>query len=492
MKLWHKLILGSGLSLLSGLLLTAAFPPYELWPLAFVGLVPMVIAQYHVFPKAWAGLANALGVGGFFLFYMTLGGLIPFLAWLPLPIAVIAGLVGWRERVFNEVTGGKFLWLTGPIIWVGFGMIRGLVPFFGTWGLLSYTLYNLPWLIQPVAVFSIFGLELLILLINYTLAAGILMAIWKFTDPDAMTLPYLINLRHISLRVGLAALGWTALSLALFQPSDGTLMAAAIHPSVQIQDVEDEAGLALLFDSTRIAARRGAQLIVWHEAALPFDPQVTHTAELQELAAETGAYLSIGYAVQTDEGLRNESAILSPDGSFLSVYAKDHPVLFSGETSVTAGLNYSPAQTSLGAVGSVICYDIEFTDTTRKVARAGAQVITVPSLDWPALASIHYTHVVFRAIENRVSMIKADIGFDSAIIDPHGRILSRVVTPNASVTAILTAEIPPGSGQTLVTRLGDWIGWLALAGLGLFHGADLLISLRGKNHPEGTGNQKGN
>ncbi len=67
----------------------------------------MLVAQYRFFPKSWSGLAYALGVGG----------LIPFLVWLPAPVAVIAGFVGWRERIFNERTGGRLFWLAGPIIW---------------------------------------------------------------------------------------------------------------------------------------------------------------------------------------------------------------------------------------------------------------------------------------------------------------------------------------------------------------------------------------
>ncbi len=478
MKSWQKIILGIGLSLFSAILLTAAFPPYELWPLAFIALVPMIVAQYWLFPKSWSGLANALGVGGFFLFYMSLGGLIPFLVWLPIPVAIVAGIVGWRERVFNEKTHLRFFWLLGPIIWVGIEMIRGLVPFFGTWGFPAYTLYNQPWLIQPVSVFSIYGLDLLILVINYAIALGVLGALEKFNQQDGTRRFDHLPIRRISNIVGLITLGWIILSLIMFQPDEGAVRVAAIHPSVQVQDEEDASSLAVLFEASRMAAKRGARLIVWNEAALPFDPQTTHTQALQNLAAETEAYLSIGYAFMTDAGLRNESTLLSPAGEFLGVYGKDHPVLLSGETSITGGASYDPFMTEIGAIGTVICYDIEFTDTTRKVSQAGAEVIAVPSLDWPELASVHYTHMVFRAVENGVSMIKADIGFDSAIVDTHGRILSKVVTPKAGVMAILVADVPLRGGETLAMQWGDWMGWIALIGLGLFHASDLALAIR--------------
>lgn len=64
-------------------------------------------------------------------------------------------------------------------------------------------------------------------------------------------------------------------------------------------------------------------------------------------------------------------------------------------------------------------------------------------------------------------MIKADGGFDSAIIDPHGRVLQLAVsTKPQRVTPV--ASVPLGLGNTPSTRWGDWVGWLALAGMAGF------------------------
>ncbi len=199
---------------------------------------------------------------------------------------------------------------------------------------------------------------------------------------------------------------------------------------------------------------------------MPFDPQVEQTEELRALAAETGAHLAIGYAVRTEQGLRNEVTVLTPEGQFLGVYGKDHPVAFAGETSVTRG-TYPVYQTPLGRLGTIICYDLDFTDTARKVAGGGAQVIAVPSFDWSAVAAKHYSHVVFRAVENRVAMVKADVAFDSAIIAPDGRILVRAVTPEGG-PATLMADVPLGTADALAIRLGDGVGWLCVAGMVIF------------------------
>ncbi len=40
-----RVLLGLALAILGGLAFTLAFPPYEIWPLALVGYVPVLIAQ---------------------------------------------------------------------------------------------------------------------------------------------------------------------------------------------------------------------------------------------------------------------------------------------------------------------------------------------------------------------------------------------------------------------------------------------------------------
>lgn len=75
----------------------------------------------------------------------------------------------------------------------------------------------------------------------------------------------------------------------------------------------------------------------------------------------------------------------------------------------------------------------------------------VPSFDWAAIAPKHYTHLVFRAVENRVTTIEAGVAFNSAVIDPFGRILERAVTPQGRQTLVVAdggvghPQVPLGS-----------------------------------------------
>jgi len=473
-----RIVLGLTLAALSAVLFTLAFPPYDLWPLVFFGLVPMIVAQHRVMPQRLSGLAAGVGIGGFFWGYFggMFAGSVWYMHWLPLFIGVVAALIGGRDRAFHERTAYRWFVPQGAAVWVGIEMVRGFVPVMGTWGFAAYALYEQPWLIQPVSIFGVYGLSLLVLLVNYALALGALALFDRRWRPQLGPPP--VDVRHARrwlLIIGATLIVWTTYSLVTFHvlrfaPS---VRVAAIQPAFKIQT---EAGRQKMYTLTHQAAEQGAQLIVWHEGALPFDPQAEHTAELQALAAETGAHLVIGYAVQTEQGLRNEVTVLTPEGEFLGVYGKDHPVAWGGETSLTRGA-YPAYDTSLGRMGTIICYDLDFTDTARKVAGNGAQIIGVPSFDWPAIAAKHYSHIVFRAVENRVALVKADVAFDSALVDPYGRILARAVTPRPE-QAILVANVPLGTADAPAIHLGDWVGWLCLVGMVILVALDVVTAQR--------------
>src|SRR5437870_1107499 len=72
-----------------------------------------------------------------------------------------------------------------------------------------------------------------------------------------------------------------------------------------------------------------------------------------------------------------------------------------------------------------------------------------------------------RAVENRVTLIKADGRYDSAIIDPSGNIIARRVS-TAPLQTTLVSDVPLGRADAPLIRLGDWVGWLCIAGIAAF------------------------
>lgn len=154
---WQRVALGLALSVLSAAAFALAFPPYDAWPLIFVGLVPMILAQHRVMPPKLASLAYGLAIGGFFAGYFgpMFAGAPWFMRALPGFIALLAAVISVRDRAFHSCTRYRWLVLHGSAVWVGIEMIRGEIPTVGTWGFAAYALYHQPWLIQLVAVFSV-------------------------------------------------------------------------------------------------------------------------------------------------------------------------------------------------------------------------------------------------------------------------------------------------------------------------------------------------
>ncbi|MBC8504939.1 MAG: hypothetical protein H8D34_08790, partial [Chloroflexi bacterium] len=179
-----RVVIGLLLSLLSGVMLTAAFAPYNMWPLVFVAFLPMIAAQYRVFPAKVSSLGGATMIGAWVFMYFGptffWGG---FMLALPAVVFVINFFTEKGARKFHANTGYRWFIISGVTNWVGFEIARTFIPGIATWGFVNYTLWSQTWLIQPVSIFGIYGLSLLIMLINYALGQALLAWIdrrWTF------------------------------------------------------------------------------------------------------------------------------------------------------------------------------------------------------------------------------------------------------------------------------------------------------------------------
>ena len=473
-----RILIGLALSVLSGLMLTAAFAPYNMWALIFIAFLPLLIAQYRVMPAKLSSLTSAVFIGTWLYLYFGPsffpGGIGIMLA-LPL-IGFLLNLITQKGlRKFHEDTHYRWFILNGVTGWVGFEIIRTFIPGIATWGFVNYTLWEQTWLIQPVAIFSIYGLSLLIMFINYGLGQAALRLFDRRFQLDEVPSISPQSTRRWLIGIGTASLIWTGLSLVMYfsaPTNPETVRVAAVQPGItevafQNPDMDHQERYDIYEAKTREAAAQGAELIVWSELFLPFDPQEEFTTELQALAAETGAYLVLPYGVFEEDGLRNESIILNPNGEFSELYAKAHPVLFAGEP---YGLNvgtFPVYDSEIGKLATMICYDGNYTDVTRKLAAQGAQIIVAPASDWAGIAEKQNLHLVFRAIETRTSIVNAEKAFDSVIVDPYGHILEETVSIEPT-EAILVADVPLGTADTLYIQFGDVLGWVALAGMAFF------------------------
>ena len=221
------------------------------------------------------------------------------------------------------------------------------------------------------------------------------------------------------------------------------------------------------------AAALGAKLVVlpetfsWrgpaahdHEHAESLDgPSI---ARLADVARRRGLTLVAGSILERGrdgETPYNTSVVIGPDGSTLATYRKMHlfDVSIPGKVEVREsakrgrGTGVVTADTPVARLGLSVCYDLRFPELYRALARAGAELLCVPSAFTFPTGAAHWEVLLrARAIENQCWVLAAnqhgpsglghaDYGH-SMIVDPWGT----VVACASEGERVVTAEVDLG------------------------------------------------
>ena len=127
---WPRLVA----SVIGGLLLTLAFPPYDIAPLAFVALIPLLWAWRDASPKWAAAYGFAFGFAFFasLMYWFAFFGVLAFIL-VPAVCAAFVALTGVLVACFARV-GVRSPWIVGAA-WVVPEALRGRWPLGGLpWG----------------------------------------------------------------------------------------------------------------------------------------------------------------------------------------------------------------------------------------------------------------------------------------------------------------------------------------------------------------------
>ncbi|WP_343080371.1 carbon-nitrogen hydrolase family protein [Ostreiculturibacter nitratireducens] len=149
------------------------------------------------------------------------------------------------------------------------------------------------------------------------------------------------------------------------------------------------------------------------EEVLRLEEDDATLAALREDAEDLGVWLLIGsLALKTDDPdgrFANRSFLVSPDGRVVASYDKIH--MFDVNVSETEqyreSAGYRPgsravvAETPFARIGMTVCYDVRFPYLYRKLAKAGAEILTIPSAFNETTGRAHWESLLrARAIEN--------------------------------------------------------------------------------------------
>jgi len=241
-----------------------------------------------------------------------------------------------------------------------------------------------------------------------------------------------------------------------------SLRAAAIQFNVRQGDVD--ANLAHAREALKRVAAQGANLAVLPEmwssgfAYKSLNELALRTAgiveELLALSRELKLVI-VGSMPEPNGDKVFNTVFLADNGTLAGVYRKIHLFSLLGEDRAFSGGNCRLlAETSVGLIGVLICYDLRFPELSRRLAVEGAQVICIPA-QWPKPREEHWrTLIRARAIENQLFVVACNACGPIGKLDLFG--MSMIVDPKGEVMA----EAGEGEGEIIATlnmqTMADW------------------------------------
>ena len=483
----------------SGILLALSFPKFGHGLVAWVALVPLLVAlagarsTSHGFRLGYlTGAVSSLGIVYWTsLVVVQYGGLsmpmgIAVMALLCLALALFPCLFGWTVAFWARTWGPGAL-LLAPVAWVAMEILRGHTLFNFAWCLLGYSQQAQLPVIQVARFGAVYA-------VSFVVASSSSAIAYAIVEPRRARGRR--ALLAAALLVGVVvADGLRQLRTPI--PESGRLTVGLVQAAIKQEDKweADEAweNFAHHVTLTREAAARGARLVIWPESSLPwlYDRNPGVAAQLQALTRELGIDLLFGND-DRDDGVADRrrriwvgAKMLTPDGEVAFRYHKMRLVPFGEyvpiESVLTLGGRYSArvveavgaftpgTEYAIGEVdgrrfGVSICYEAIFPDLLREFTVRGADLLVNITNDaWYGRTSAphqHFAMAVFRAVENGKYLVRAANTGISAVVDPRGRVLERTALFERRA---LVREVPIVPGLTFYARRGDVFAWGCLA-----------------------------
>lgn len=497
------------LAISSGLLIALSFPTAGLSFLAWVALIPLLIALEGATPRTAFRLGFSCGFSAYiFLLYwvtivMTRYGNLPWAIAILLLIVVAAWLAlfyGMATLVarYGEQAGIKTAF-TLPVAWVAGDFIRSILLSGIPWAMLGHSQYRTLPMIQIADITGVFGITLLIVLANVVFHRVLRAQSGTGVPYPAKSAVVLFVALIATLCYGFNRL--TATKSGNEKPLRVALIQGNIPQDVKWSPAFRDSTITIYERLTREAGKAGVDLVVWPESAVPFffQDQSRESERIRRLARELGAYLLFGspaYELRNGKtAFLNSAFVIAPSGETVGRGDKIHLVpfgeyvplgrIFPFVSKLVVGIgDFSPGQRIVPLdvgktrVGLLVCYESVFPNLARDYVRNGARILVNITNDaWFGRSSAPYQHLsmaAFRAVETRTPLVRAANTGVTAIIDQYGHI--------RAMTALFeegfrTGDVVPGSADSVFLRIGDAPAWLCVA---LMAGIVMLAGIRNK------------
>lgn len=494
------------LGMLTGVFLALLFPPWDLAPLAFVALVPLLYAAARSTPAGsfWSGCLAGVIMGGTYFFQLLA------IEGFPLPaFIVIALFCGTFYGVFAALYSFIIIrtgWppvLVAPALWVAVEYLRGHFFFLSNPGYqLGYSLHGWLPVIQIASVTSVYGVSFLIVLVNAAIAEGLPVLTQRWRQKSAArSCPGMLFRTGLVLAVCLAVLAYGLVELRNGQGKPlrtvkVSLVQANLTPGERGRPELKEAIMDRYEALTRAAAQEDPDLIVWPESATPThfvsDPVIYDDVNI--LVRETGVPLVLGSSARDKtverevKGVRvnNNAYLVDRRGEITTVYKKVRLVPFweylplEGRIKwprwlvpehgfTIPGKEANTFKVEGHRFGVVICWEVFFPELFRRFTRKDMDFmlnLSNESVFGPNVTPYKIQPMaVFRAVESRMSLLRCALTGMTSHIDPFGREIDRVTDGNGNdlmVRGFITARVPILNRTTFYTKNGDLFAFLCI------------------------------
>jgi apolipoprotein N-acyltransferase len=499
-----------GLAIASGVLIALSFPNPGLSFLAWIALIPLLIAMEDSSPQQAFRIGLTCGITAYAGIMYWLNIVLMQYGHLPWPVSIpiYLLLVFWLALFYalstaiarlGELIGIKTAF-TLPLAWVAFDFIRSFLLSGCAWAMLGHSQYRIVPLIQIADLAGVYGITLLIVLANIVLYRAL-----RAVSGAGVPYPVKSALILLVLLLGTLFYGFSRLNgpeATAAKPLRVALIQGNIPQDVKWSPEFRQQTVDIYEHLTREAAKGGVDLVVWPESAVPFffQDEPLPAERIRMLARELHTCLLFGSpAHELRNGTStylNSAFLLSPQGETLGRADKMHLVPFGeyvplgslltfinklvvGIGDFSPGEHATPLDTGTTKLGIQVCYEVIFPELARQYVQNGARVLVAITNDaWFGRSSAPYQHLAiasFRAVETRTPLIRAANTGVTAIVDQNGYIRNMT---GLFVEGYRTGEIQPGRGTSLYLTIGDAPAWLCVL---LTAGVSLIIWRKRKN-----------
>jgi apolipoprotein N-acyltransferase len=472
----------------STLLLIFSFPNFELYPLAWIALAPLLIAiarrpsPLKAFILGWATGSAFFYVTCYWLTYSMIhyGGLPTVLAYLLLvPAAVVIGvfpgIFAWLMALAIRQWGYMAL-LLAPVFWTALEWVRlGVTG--QLWNALGYSQAYHPYLIQTATWGGVYAVSFLIALINavvallitsrtrWTMAASLLSVLavgFAIENSQPNMLEFRIVDEH------------RVVDVVAVQPN---------VPMTAVKSVEEtkeliERHLSLSTGALNsLTDNKHPRLVIWPESPMNF----TYSSDnsLRELVAgftrqHHTSLLFNSLEPAPADGAYNSALLVNEEGRLISQYDKIRlmpfgeyvplPQWLPGASLITGivgeftpGTNYTLMPFGDRRAGVFICIEAAYPWIARRMTSDGAGVLINISNDGylgpTAVMRQHLANAIFRAVENGRPVLRVTNSGLSASINTYGHVYGLTEPFQAGVS--VWSSHPSERRDTFYTRHGD-------------------------------------